>query len=142
MLVPVDLGIGSTHSGPRCISDVSHFVSFLILIFSFNHFINTSFSRSQTVKKLNLDDPDLDSEKAIRKILVTSRSLFGSVAEIYLPLANLKSLEKMFLRKLCDIEAKVIEPLCGKCDENSKDLNEKAKAKVLSSIRQIIEVIF
>ncbi len=47
----------------------------------------------------------------------------------------------MFLRKLCDIEAKVVEPLCSKCDENSKDLNEKAKAKVLSSIRQIIEVI-
>ena len=71
---------------------------------------------------------------------MTSRSLFGSVADIYLPLANLKSLEKMFLRKLCDIEAKVIEPLCSKCDENSKDLNEKAKAKVLTSIRQIIEV--
>ncbi len=49
-------------------------------------------------------------------------------------------MEKMFLRKLCDIEAKVIEPICGKCDESSKDLVEKAKAKVLTSIRQIIEV--
>jgi hypothetical protein len=91
--------------------------------------------------KMNLEDPELDSEKALRKILLTSRSLFGSVAEIYLPLANFKSLEKMFLKKLCDIETKVIEPMCGKCDENSKDLNEKAKAKLLIAIRQIIEVV-
>lgn len=90
--------------------------------------------------KINFDDPELDSEKGLRKIFASCGSFFGSVADMFLPLSNFKSVEKMFLRKLCEIEAKVVEPLCGKFDENSKDLNEKAKAKVLAAIRQIIEV--
>jgi hypothetical protein len=62
-----------------------------------------SVSRSNTVAKINLDDPDLDREKALRKIFSTSGALFGSVAEIFLPLANLKSLEKTFLASISRI---------------------------------------
>ena len=72
--------------------------------------------------------------------MLSSSFLFGSVSEICLPLANFKSLEKIFLRKLCELESKVVEPLCAKCDENSNDLQEKAKAKVLAAIRKTIEV--
>ena len=92
------------------------------------------------MSKINLEDSELDSEKGLRKIFASRQSFFGSVAEMFLPLSNFKSVEKMFLRKLCEIESKVLEPICAKFDENSKDLNDKAKAKVLASIRQIIEV--
>jgi hypothetical protein len=34
----------------------------------------------------------------------------------------------------------VIEPVCGKLDENSKDLIDKAKVKLLAAVRQLIEV--
>ena len=101
------------------------------------------FCRSQTVAKIALNDNEVDvvvNEKGLRKILAVPRALFGSVADIFLPLANFKSMEKLFLQKLCDIEAKVVEPVCGKCDEGSKDLIEKSKARALGSLRQIIEV--
>ena len=99
--------------------------------------------RSQTVSKISLNCSDADAdadEKGLRKILAVPRSFFGCVADVFLPLSNFKSMEKLFLQKLCDIEAKVLEPVCGKCDDGSKDLIEKSKARALSSLRKIIEV--
>lgn len=102
---------------------------------------NDKNKRSSFVQKIGQQELDIDDDKSPRKILACSQGLFGSVSDIFLPLANFKSIEKMFLRKVCDIESKILDPLLGKCDENGKDPYAKNKTKILSSIRQIIEIV-
>ena len=72
------------------------------------------------------------------------RMLFGAIAEnSFLPLMNLKSLEKLFLKKMKEIVDSVIDPLCQQQHLNklSNDANTEAMERLIESAKQIISFV-
>ena len=55
----------------------------------------------------------IENKLMVRKILCTEGSLYVSLCDQYLPLCNLKSLEKTSLNNLRKIAQKVLDPLCN-----------------------------
>lgn len=92
------------------------------------------------MKKLSSKDLELETNEFATKILACSNYLLGSPSSVFMPLITYKSIEKNFLKKMCEIEKKVLEPLFGKCHDNGKDEFGKSKVKVLETSRKVIEV--
>lgn len=108
---------------------------------------DSSTSRSTMVIKIDLSDVnEMTEERSIRKIMSTNQSFYGSVVEeMFLPLCNLKALEKLFMNKMREIVFKVLEPLCvSRKPSNRGDVSEatsEARARVMTSSHKVIEMV-
>jgi hypothetical protein len=92
------------------------------------------------MKKLSSKDLELGINEFTLKILACNNYLLGLPSSVFIPLLTYKSVEKFFLRKMCEIEKRVLDPLFGKCLDNGKDEFGKAKCKVLVTSQKIVEV--
>ena len=84
----------------------------------------------------------MSDDRCITKIMACNNSLlFGAVAEnSFLPLMNLKSLEKLFLKKMKEIVDSVIDPLCQQQHLNklSNDANTEAMERLRDYAKKVI----
>ena len=121
----------------------------------------------RNVKKLqdSIQDPVLSGDEQsgknmianklmVRKILCTEESLYVSLCNQYLPLCNLKSLEKTSLNNLRKITQKVLDPLCNSKNKSLEPVSNvenlapsdsidnaiyEAKANLVTSAHKLID---
>ena len=117
------LPVGETATDICVIENISFVLSDVGNVYSFGT-NEPNQSKSNTLTKVNLkDSQEMGEERAIKNIQSSKNALYGEVIEdFFLPLSNLKSLEKLFLHKMKDIYNLVIEPLHQQSTKISSDL--------------------
>jgi len=94
------------------------------------------------MKKLSPKDLELESGMMVLRILGCDNYLLALPSPIFAPLVAFKSREKNLLKKISEIQLKVLEPMFGKRGGEKKIMDEfvSSKVKVLKTSQKLVEV--
>ena len=139
----LDLPVGETATDITAIKNTSFILSDVGNVYSFGN--NTADGvKSTTLVRINFQDSEMKEERALRKIHASKDALFGSVIEdMFLPLCNLKALEKLFLRKMKEILNQVIVPihLLRKSPISKETNTRESMESLVKSAENVIKIV-